>query len=103
MKVLFKKEDDVLTISIGRIKQEISLVDVKVNNDDLTIFLIEVAASFLKEDFKYEVEPSNIKEDERVMLIINLVEDFIKTFKHEFDNLNVKYDNEIRNIKTKIN
>lgn len=102
MSVLFKKEEELLTISKGNLKQTISLIDVKINNDALTIFLTDLAAHYLDDEYAYEVEPKEALEDQRVKLLVDLIKEFIETFKTEFDSLKIKYKKDINNLKTKI-
>lgn len=102
MSVLFKKEEELLTISKGNLKQTISLADVKINNDELTIFLTDLAAHYLDDEYSYIVEPGEAIEDQRVKLLVDLIKEFVETFKSEFDNLKTHYKKQINTIKTKI-
>ena len=103
MEVLFKKENNDLIISVGNSSFLINLDDVKVNNDELALFLTDLAANFIKEEFKYTLEPAELVNDQRVKLLVELIEKFVKTFQEEFNNISATYEKEIKNIKTNIN
>lgn len=101
--LLFKKEENQLTISIGKTSHTLDLTDVKVNNDELAEFLTDLSSYFMAEEFSYYVVPEEAINDDKVKLFIKLIEEFINTFKKEFTNLKQQYSNEIKNLKTKIN
>lgn len=103
MEVLFKKENNDLNISISNTSFTINLNDVKINNDELALFLTDLSAFFINEEFKYVLNPLDILEDQRVKLLVELVEKFVKTFQEEFKKSSSLYEKEIKNIKTNIN
>lgn len=103
MEVLFEKVDSNLNISIGNTKFFINLNDVKINNDELTEFLTDLAAYFIDEEYVYKLEPAEALEDQRVKLLVELVERFVVTFQEEFKKSSLEYEKQIKNIKTKIN
>lgn len=102
-KVLFEVEENILVISIGKTKQSFDLNDPKINNDEFASFLTDLSSYFIAEDFIYEVKPEEAKNQDKIKLFIELIDEFIKSFKEEFNNLKQKYHQEIKNLKTKIN
>lgn len=100
--VLFKKQDTDLKISVGNLNLTVNLNEVSINNDQLTIFFTELVSYFVDEDFKYVVEPADSERDEKVILFVKLVKNFIETYKKEFDRLKLEYAKEVSDISTKL-
>jgi hypothetical protein len=101
-RVLFKKEDQNLLISISNLKLEVNLEKVTLSNDTVTNFFTELSTFFVGEDFNYSVDPIDAENEDKINLFIRLVKNFVETYKSEFEKLRSQYENDINSISTKV-